>query len=84
MTMKTMLIVFLVVFAIAPFAVRAEKSDNSTEITKCPPIAAQVCTMEFSPVCAKLDDEERKTYSNGCVACSDANVVSWTYGACDG
>ena len=42
----------------------------------------QVCTMDYRPVCASLADGSVKTYSNGCSACGDAAVSSWTEGAC--
>jgi hypothetical protein len=42
----------------------------------------QVCTMDYRPVCASLADGAVKTYSNGCSACADASVSSWTEGAC--
>ena len=42
----------------------------------------QVCTMDYRPVCANLSDGTRKTYSNGCGACADAAVVSWSEGEC--
>ena len=42
----------------------------------------QVCTMDYRPVCASLADGGVKTYSNGCSACGDVAVSSWTEGAC--
>jgi hypothetical protein len=42
----------------------------------------QVCTMDYRPVCANLVDGGLKTYSNGCSACGDVAVSSWTEGAC--
>ena len=42
----------------------------------------QICTMDYRLVCGNLADGSRKTYSNGCGACSDAAVVSWTDSAC--
>lgn len=42
----------------------------------------EVCTMEYVPVCAELDDGTRKTYSNGCSACSDKDVVRYQVNAC--
>jgi hypothetical protein len=43
----------------------------------------QVCTMDYRPVCASLTDGGIKTYANGCTACGDAAVSSWTEGACE-
>jgi hypothetical protein len=42
----------------------------------------QVCTMDYTPVCATLPDGSVKTYSNGCGACADASVKSWVADAC--
>jgi uncharacterized membrane protein len=42
----------------------------------------QVCTMDYTPVCATLADGSVKTYSNGCGACADANVDFWVADAC--
>jgi hypothetical protein len=50
--------------------------------TVCKDPRPQVCTMDYTPVCATLVDGSVKTYSNGCGACSDANVNSWVADAC--
>ena len=42
----------------------------------------EICTMEYVPVCAELDDGSRKTYSNACSACSDIEVVRYQVNAC--
>jgi len=42
----------------------------------------QVCTMDYSPVCATLVSQQRKQYSNACGACSDPAVISYVAGAC--
>ena len=53
----------------------------------------QACTMDYQPVCATRDtgircvttpcpSSERKTYSNGCGACSDPKVSEYIPGAC--
>ena len=42
----------------------------------------EMCTRDYRPVCANLRDGTKKTYSNGCTACSDANVDSWVDGEC--
>ena len=43
---------------------------------------SQICTMNYDPVCGKLRDGSKKTFSNGCGACSDANVVGHDPGEC--
>jgi hypothetical protein len=42
----------------------------------------QACTMDYRPVCARLEDGSQKTYSNACGACADGSVVAWREGAC--
>jgi hypothetical protein len=50
--------------------------------TACEDPRPQVCTMDYTPVCATLTDDSVKTYSNGCSACADAKVKSWVADAC--
>ena len=50
--------------------------------TACEDPRPQVCTMDYTPVCATLQDDTVKTYSNGCGACADINVKSWVANAC--
>ena len=42
----------------------------------------EICTMNYLPVCGFNSDNETKTYSNACTACSDKQVVSYKDGAC--
>jgi len=42
---------------------------------------AQMCTMEYSPVCGFKEDGTSKTYGNGCSACSD-KAEYWIPGEC--
>ncbi len=49
----------------------------------CPQERPQVCTMDYRPTCAHLDNGRRKDYSNPCSACSDPAVVGVFKGACD-
>jgi len=39
----------------------------------------KICPFNYHPVCAK---PLNKTYSNGCLACSDKRVSSFSLGAC--
>lgn len=49
------------------------------------------CTHQYQPVCGKVQVQciqapcppVTETYSNGCVACSQGNVISYTEGACN-
>ncbi|MCK4840009.1 MAG: hypothetical protein KAS94_14490 [Desulfobulbaceae bacterium] len=54
----------------------------------------QICTQDYTPVCATRDTgircvttpcpaTEDITYSNGCSACSDKNVISYRPGSCE-
>jgi len=44
---------------------------------------AEICTMEYRPVCGhKANDEPIDTYSNPCGACSPEEVIYWTEGEC--
>ncbi len=51
--------------------------------TACIEPRPQICTMDYTPVCAGLVSGEVKTYSNGCSACADVNVVSHRPAACE-
>jgi hypothetical protein len=44
--------------------------------------AAQICTMEYVPVCGRDEFGNAKTYGNGCSACS-AGVEYWDPGECE-
>ena len=50
---------------------------------------AEMCTMEYMPVCGWFDESIQcikypcaQTYSNPCMACSEAKVAYWTSGEC--
>lgn len=52
---------------------------------------AEFCTMEYAPVCGLVDvqcfttpcDPVPETFGNGCSACAQGNVISYTEGACE-
>ena len=63
------------------------------EYKECKESRPQMCTRQYSPVCAKRDtgvrcvttpcpSSELVTKPNACVACSDEKVFSYTVGAC--
>ena len=44
----------------------------------------QVCTMDYTPVCASLaETAEMATYANACTACADLSVMYHQPGACE-
>ncbi len=49
---------------------------------RCSEPRPQVCTMQFEPTCAVLDDGSRKQYSSPCNACADDRVVRALIGPC--
>jgi len=64
-------------------------SNNTSEISSpedgfitCGEERPEVCTMEYVPVCAELEDGSWKTYSNACSACSDKDVVKYQLNPC--
>lgn len=56
---------------------------SQVAFVKCPETRPEMCTMDYDPVCGHLSDGSMKTYPNGCNACSDSNVVSYTQGECN-
>jgi len=55
---------------------------SEAELIICTDPRPEVCTMEFLLVCGERDDYSYKTYSNGCNACSEPEVVGYVEGAC--
>lgn len=44
---------------------------------------AEVCTMEYAPVCGyDLNEQMIETFSNSCMACANASVEYWVHGEC--
>ncbi len=63
---------------------QAELADESLPIAggACASPRPQVCTMDFRPACGLRRDGTRKTFTNACSACADAEVESQAAGAC--
>jgi hypothetical protein len=58
-------------------------ASTTEEMVACTEPRPQVCTQDYRPVCALLQDGGLKTYSNGCSACSDPAVTGYREGVCD-
>jgi hypothetical protein len=58
-------------------------ANSDEEIIACTEPRPQVCTQDYRPVCAELQDGSFKTFSNGCSACSDPAVNGYREGACE-
>lgn len=51
--------------------------------TQCETPRPMVCTMEYAPVCARLAEDELKTYPSRCNACADVAVSAWRAAPCE-
>lgn len=58
-------------------------SPTKAVLTKCQEPRPELCTQDYTPVCAARADGTRMTVSNGCTACSDPVVVGYRPGECD-
>lgn len=62
---------------------RTHTANNSKpKITLCTNPRPQVCTMQYLPVCASLQNNHQKTYASACSACADKNVISHSLHKC--
>jgi hypothetical protein len=55
---------------------------GALDIILCEEPRPQICTREYDPVCATLQDGTTKTGSTGCTSCSDPQVVGYRKSAC--
>ena len=83
------IVAILFAFASINYAVycELERPDEDSvlkpEFHACTMPRPEVCTMDYTPVCAELQDGTTKTYSNACTACADAGVSGYRDGACE-
>ena len=71
---------------LAMVATGCTSADIKDELTICTEPRPEICTMDYTPVCGlrkTSGEDEWKTYSNACNACSDAAVVGHRPGACE-
>lgn len=74
----------------APITANPETPDSQTppSFRQCgkKPAGTIMCTMQYDPVCAKVNNNgviSYKTFGNACSACNgEDNVISTTKGAC--
>jgi hypothetical protein len=78
----TLLVLALVFVAGCSGGPEARKAKRYAEHQLCPQQRPEVCTMEYMPVCALLQNGRRKEYASACSACSDTDVVSYEPDAC--
>jgi hypothetical protein len=70
-------------FAFSGGSAPEETHSNDAASVACSEPRPQMCTMDYRPVCAQLENGQLKTYSNGCTACSDTKISSYRDGACE-
>jgi len=51
-------------------------------LTLCTDPRPEVCPQNYAPVCGVHEDGSRRTHSNSCMACSNAEVVGSLPGPC--
>jgi len=56
---------------------------KTAEGAVCKEPRPMICTMEYRPVCATLENGSSATYASGCNACADIAVTQWTPNACE-
>lgn len=81
--MKKLLSLILILYAVPYFTSCDTSSDNAITLeTMCPEPRPEVCTLDYNPVCGYKSDKASKTYSNGCSACSEKEIVGYKNGEC--
>jgi hypothetical protein len=82
--MNKLLTLILILFAGPCFTSCDTSSDNAITLeTMCSEPRPEVCTMEHDPVCGYKLDGTSKTYSNGCSACTEKEIIGYNNGECD-
>ena len=81
--MKKPLPLFLTVFTTLYFTGCDTNKDNEALDTMCSDPRPEVCTREYDPVCGYWLDGTFKTYSNGCTACTDKEIIGYKKDECD-
>ena len=57
--------------------------DLTGSLVGCPDERREMCTQDYRPVCGRIGvSDEWKTYSNGCMACTEPKVSGFRPGVC--
>lgn len=72
----------LILFVAPYFAGCDTNKVNETLDTMCSEPRPEACTMEYVPVCGYKLDGTYKTYSNGCSACTDKEIIGYKNDEC--
>lgn len=82
--MKKFTLLALTVFALSGCQTATQPTNSAGVVKK--PSETMMCTMQYDPVCGKVEHNgvfSYKTYGNACTATnSKDNVVSYTQGGC--
>ena len=86
---RIFLLVTLSLLSVACATLYDEENENKNynepgalDLILCEEPRPQICTREFNPVCATLQDGGSKTHATGCTSCSDPDVVGYKMGTC--
>ena len=60
----------------------AQMPDEIAKLGMCTDPRPEICAQNYAPVCGVHRDGSRSTYSNGCTACNNLDVVGALPGAC--
>ena len=64
-----------------PEITEAPRSGEAVAVL-CEEPRPMICTQEYKPVCARMDNGTWRTYPSGCSACADASVIGYEDGPC--
>ncbi len=79
----TALLAGFIAAACAQSSALEETVSSRPVLIACEEPRPQLCTMQYDPVCGLTGNNQYKTFSNACSACSDASVSGHSPGACE-
>ena len=70
-------------FASSDSSLKDGNKVDGDSLTRCTEPRPQMCTQEYRPVCAQVQDGSSRTYASDCAACADPDVVDHVDSACE-